>query len=122
MCTFNIKKFCYDSAVRVHQYFDEISSNKLPWCDVPALTWLRGSIEVHDEMDDMRNEYEAMKLVPKVTFKEMFVNATLRIPLMIAMMIMVAQQLSGINAVSVWTYPHFPLWHYFQYVTFNLIF
>jgi len=64
-----------------------------------ALTWLRGSIEVHDEMDDMRNEYEAMKLVPKVTLKEMFVNATLRIPLMIAMMIMVAQQLSGINAV-----------------------
>jgi SP family facilitated glucose transporter-like MFS transporter 1 len=68
---------------------------------IPALTWLRGSIEVHDEMDDMRNEYEAMKLVPKVTLKEMFVNATLRIPLIIAMMIMVAQQLSGINAVSV---------------------
>lgn len=64
-----------------------------------ALTWLRGSIEVHDEMDDMRNEYEAMKLVPKVTVKEMFVNATLRMPLMIAMMVMVAQQLSGINAV-----------------------
>ncbi|PNF43284.1 Solute carrier family 2, facilitated glucose transporter member 1 [Cryptotermes secundus] len=64
-----------------------------------ALTWLRGSIEVHDEMDDMRNEYEAMKLVPKVTLKEMFVNATLRIPLIIAMMVMVAQQLSGINAV-----------------------
>jgi SP family facilitated glucose transporter-like MFS transporter 1 len=52
-------------------------------------------------MDDMRNEYEAMKLVPKVTLKDMFVNATLRIPLMIAMMVMVAQQLSGINAVSV---------------------
>ena len=56
---------------------------------------------MHDEMDDMRNEYEAMKLVPKVTLKEMFVNATLRIPLLIAMMVMVAQQLSGINAVSV---------------------
>jgi SP family facilitated glucose transporter-like MFS transporter 1 len=54
-------------------------------------------------MDDMRNEYEAMKLVPKVTLKEMFINATLRIPLIIAMMIMVAQQLSGINAVSVST-------------------
>jgi SP family facilitated glucose transporter-like MFS transporter 1 len=67
---------------------------------IAALTWLRGSIEVHDEMDDMRNEYEAMKLVPKVTLKEMFTNATLRIPLIIAMMIMVAQQLSGINAVS----------------------
>ncbi|PSN30545.1 Solute carrier family 2 [Blattella germanica] len=64
-----------------------------------ALTWLRGTIEVHDEMDDMRTEYESMKLVPKVTLKDMFVNATLRIPLLIAMMIMIAQQLSGINAV-----------------------
>lgn len=70
---------------------------------ISALTWLRGSIEVHDELDDMRNEYEAMKLIPKVTLKELFVNATLRIPLIIAMMIMVAQQLSGINAVSVLT-------------------
>jgi SP family facilitated glucose transporter-like MFS transporter 1 len=54
-------------------------------------------------MEDMRTEYEAMKLVPKVTLKEMFINATLRIPLIISMMIMVAQQLSGINAVSVST-------------------
>lgn len=31
-----------------------------------ALTWLRGTIEVHDEMDEMRAEYESMKMVPKV--------------------------------------------------------
>ncbi|XP_075213581.1 facilitated glucose transporter protein 1-like isoform X2 [Lycorma delicatula] len=64
-----------------------------------ALTWLRGSLEVHDEMDEMRSEFEAMKLVPKVTLKEMMVNSTLRIPLIISMMVMIAQQLSGINAV-----------------------
>ncbi|XP_076387628.1 solute carrier family 2, facilitated glucose transporter member 1 isoform X1 [Megachile rotundata] len=64
-----------------------------------ALSWLRGTIEVHDEMEEMRTEYESVKLVPKVTLKELFVNSALRIPLMIAIMIMFAQQLSGINAV-----------------------
>lgn len=64
-----------------------------------ALTWLRGSLEVHDEMDEMRAEYEAMKLVPKTTLKEMLTNQSLRSPLIIAVMMMLAQQLSGINAV-----------------------
>ncbi|XP_076618377.1 solute carrier family 2, facilitated glucose transporter member 1 isoform X3 [Colletes latitarsis] len=64
-----------------------------------ALSWLRGTIEVHDEMEEMRAEYESVKLVPKVTLKELFVNSALRIPLIIALMVMFAQQLSGINAV-----------------------
>lgn len=64
-----------------------------------ALAWLRGTIEVHDEMEEMRTEYESVKLVPKVTLKELFVNSALRIPLIIAIMVMFAQQLSGINAV-----------------------
>jgi SP family facilitated glucose transporter-like MFS transporter 1 len=41
-----------------------------------------------------------MKLIPKITLKEMFVNSTLRKPLIIAMFMMMAQQLSGINCVS----------------------
>merc|ERR1711892_101082 len=62
-----------------------------------ALCWLRGTIEVHDEMDEMKQEQESMKLVPKVTLKEMLTNGSLRKPLIIAMMMMLAQQLSGIN-------------------------
>jgi len=62
-----------------------------------ALTWLRGRDDVHEEMDEMRAEQESMKLVPKITLKEMVVNSTLRQPLVIAMMMMMAQQLSGIN-------------------------
>ncbi|XP_076277534.1 solute carrier family 2, facilitated glucose transporter member 1 isoform X1 [Lasioglossum baleicum] len=64
-----------------------------------ALSWLRGTIEVHDEMEEMRTEYESVRMVPKVTLRELFVNSTLRIPLVIALMVMFAQQLSGINAV-----------------------
>jgi len=70
---------------------DEIAANK-------ALTWLRGTLEVHDEMDEMKQEQESMKLVPKVTLKEMITNPALRTPLIIANMMMLAQQLSGINA------------------------
>jgi len=50
-------------------------------------------------MEEMRAEYESVKLVPKVTLRELFVNPALRIPLFISIMIMFAQQLSGINAV-----------------------
>ena len=49
-------------------------------------------------MDEMKQEQESMKLVPKVTLKEMLFNSALRKPLVIAIMMMLAQQLSGINA------------------------
>lgn len=64
-----------------------------------ALSWLRGSVSVHEEMDEMRAEYEAIKLVPKVTTRDLISNSALRIPLIISLTIMLAQQLSGINAV-----------------------
>ncbi|XP_060517717.1 solute carrier family 2, facilitated glucose transporter member 1-like isoform X2 [Cylas formicarius] len=64
-----------------------------------SLSWLRGTLAVHDEMDGMRAEAEAMKLVPRVTMRELITNSALRIPLIIALTVMVAQQLSGINAV-----------------------
>lgn len=62
------------------------------------MTWLRATISVHDEMDEMKQEQESMRLVPKITLKEMLTNVSLRKPLIIANMMMLAQQLSGINA------------------------
>lgn len=64
-----------------------------------ALSWLRGTGSVQEEMEQMRAECEAAKLVPKVTIRELITNSALRIPLVISLTIMVAQQLSGINAV-----------------------
>lgn len=64
-----------------------------------ALSWLRGTQGIHEEMDLIKAESEAMKLVPKVTMREMLTNSALRIPLIISLTVMCAQQLSGINAV-----------------------
>jgi len=65
-----------------------------------ALAWLRNvkPSEVKSEMDEMRAESETIKSLPKVTFKNMLMDPALRAPLIIAMMMMLAQQLSGINA------------------------
>lgn len=51
-------------------------------------------------MDSLKAEADAMKLIPKVTIRELITNPSLRAPLIIALTIMLAQQLSGINAVS----------------------
>lgn len=63
-----------------------------------ALTWLRGTIEVQDEMEEMKNVAEIMKSESKVTLRELLLNSVLRMPLIISVVIMLAQQLSGINA------------------------
>ncbi|KAJ3653795.1 hypothetical protein Zmor_013028 [Zophobas morio] len=64
-----------------------------------ALGWLRGSLQVHEELEQMKAENDAVKLLPKVTVRELLTNRVLRIPLIICLFVMVAQQLSGINAV-----------------------
>ena len=63
-----------------------------------ALSWLRGKEDLHAEMSEMEMEQQRMKITPRITFKEMFTNGELRAPLIIALMMMLAQQLSGINA------------------------
>ncbi|XP_028162122.1 solute carrier family 2, facilitated glucose transporter member 1-like [Ostrinia furnacalis] len=64
-----------------------------------ALNWLRGDVAVHGEMEEMHQEAEKNKISKKATVRELFSNRQLRQPLLIAMVVMVAQQLSGINAV-----------------------
>ncbi|KAL1116610.1 hypothetical protein AAG570_005082 [Ranatra chinensis] len=63
-----------------------------------VLTWLRGEIDVHAEMEEMKAEHEANKIATKTTLREMLTNSSLRIPLYISVMLMIAQQFSGINA------------------------
>ncbi|BES88883.1 transporter [Nesidiocoris tenuis] len=63
-----------------------------------VLVWLRGSLDVHEEMEQMKAEYEADKNSSKVTLRELTSNPSLRMPLIISVALMVAQQFSGINA------------------------
>merc|ERR1712079_976776 len=65
---------------------------------ISALTWLRGRVDVHAEIDEYKSEREAAKGIKKVTLFEMVRTSSLLKPLIIAMMMMLAQQLSGINA------------------------
>lgn len=62
--------------------------------------WLRGTNDIQKELEDLKEEDEKIKNLPKVTLKEMFVKKSLRIPLIIAGVLVTAQQLSGVNAVS----------------------
>ncbi|XP_057661172.1 solute carrier family 2, facilitated glucose transporter member 1-like isoform X2 [Diorhabda carinulata] len=75
-----------------------LSNNKETQAE-KALKWLRGTYNVRDEMEVMNAEYEAVKLIPKATVRELVTNSALRIPLIISLTVMIAQQLSGINAV-----------------------
>lgn len=65
-----------------------------------ALARLRNKTDVSEELNEMKAEDAAIKAIPPVTLKEMVKSRYLKIPLIIAVVIMLAQQFSGINAVT----------------------
>ncbi|XP_054618872.1 solute carrier family 2, facilitated glucose transporter member 3-like isoform X2 [Dunckerocampus dactyliophorus] len=64
-----------------------------------ALVRLRGSEDVSRDLQEMKEESNKMALEKKVTIPELFRSPTYRQPLLIAVMLQLSQQLSGINAV-----------------------
>lgn len=52
------------------------------------------------EIDVLKGETESDSKTPDITIHDMFTDPVLRKPLIISCMIMLAQQFSGINAVS----------------------
>lgn len=65
-----------------------------------ALKRLRGYDDVEDEMDEMRQEARKAESVETFTMKKLLTSPELKLPLIIAVVMQVAQQWSGINAVS----------------------
>jgi len=63
-----------------------------------ALRWLRRSQDVGTEMEEMRNERDS-QAKEMVSFRDLFYSPSLRRPLSVAIMMMLAQQLTGINAI-----------------------
>lgn len=65
-----------------------------------ALVRLRGSEDVSDDIQEMKEEGMKMALEKKVTIPELFRSRNYRQPIVIAIVLQLSQQLSGINAVS----------------------
>ncbi|XP_060948497.1 solute carrier family 2, facilitated glucose transporter member 3a [Limanda limanda] len=64
-----------------------------------ALVRLRGSEDVSKDLQEMKEESAKMAMEKKVTIPELFRSAAYRQPLLVAVMLQLSQQLSGINAV-----------------------
>ena len=81
------------------------SNNLFASCDlfflfrVSALKKLRNSIDIEDDIMEMRAEEQAQMAEAKITLFELVTSPTLKFPLLIAVIMQLSQQLSGINAV-----------------------
>lgn len=64
-----------------------------------ALERLRGHEDVNDDVQEMKDEGLKMSMEKKVTILELFRSPVYRQPIMIAIVLQLSQQLSGINAV-----------------------
>ena len=69
-----------------------------------ALQKLRGYHDVNDEIEEMRVEARKASSVQTFTLKQLLTTPELKMPIIIAVVCQVAQQWSGINAVSAFNY------------------
>lgn len=67
-----------------------------------ALIALRGTKDVGQEIDDMKNEAEIQKSQPKFSILSLFSTRALLLPTIISIVLHLSQQLSGINAVRIY--------------------
>lgn len=66
----------------------------------PGLRRLTGRLEVSDDLAEMKEEKRRMDMERKVSIAELFRSPLYRQPIIIAILLQLSQQLSGINAVS----------------------
>uniref|UniRef100_A0A3Q0RF25 Solute carrier family 2 member 1a n=1 Tax=Amphilophus citrinellus TaxID=61819 RepID=A0A3Q0RF25_AMPCI len=69
-----------------------------------VLIKLRGTDEVSEEMEEMKEESQQMMKEKKVTIPELFRAPMYRQPIFVAIMLQLSQQLSGINAVFIYIF------------------
>lgn len=66
-----------------------------------VLVHLRGNDDIEDDVREMKEEATKMAMESKVSILELFRNPIYRQPIIIAIVMNLSQQFSGINAVSV---------------------
>jgi hypothetical protein len=71
-----------------------------------ALKRLRNTSDVDDDIHEMRVEERLQSQEAQITMWELVVSKSLRMPLVIAIVMQLSQQLSGINAASISLYFH----------------
>lgn len=76
-----------------------------------VLKKLRGTNDVSADMQEMKEESRQMMREKKVTILELFRSPLYRQPLLVAVVLQLSQQLSGINAVSFFLPPSFFLFY-----------
>ena len=81
---------------------------------LPVLVKLRGTDNVISEMDDMRREAESEQAAGQMTIVQLFRDKTVRWQLISVLVLMVCQQLSGINAVRICVIINFALLRVFS--------
>lgn len=68
---------------------------------IAALRRLRASNQIEEDVEEMRAEERAEHAEAAVSMLELMCSPTLRYPLIIGVVMQLSQQLSGINAVSI---------------------
>uniref|UniRef100_A0A8C5EKX2 Solute carrier family 2, facilitated glucose transporter member 1-like n=1 Tax=Gouania willdenowi TaxID=441366 RepID=A0A8C5EKX2_GOUWI len=92
LCPESPRAMCYIHVVKVQ--YNQSECNCLA-----VLKKLRGTDNVGEDLQEMRNENQQMMREKKVTIIELFRSTIYRQPIFVAIMLQLSQQLSGINAV-----------------------
>jgi hypothetical protein len=79
----------------------------------------RGYLDVEDEIDEMKVEARKSQSVEEFSLKKLLTTPELRVPIIIACCLQIAQQFSGINAVSNnWLSPFISFLHLIRNIHF----
>lgn len=68
---------------------------------ITVLVLLRGNDDIENDVQEMKEEANKLVMEKTVSILELFRNPVYRQPIIIAIVMNLSQQLSGINAVSV---------------------
>lgn len=70
---------------------------------VKVLHWLRGAVDIQEEIVVMKSEHAQIKSLPKLTPRSFQHEPLLRKPLIVVTIVMAAQQMSGIVAIALFS-------------------